>query len=134
MGHFRKDRFPNLRKSKLLPREGGPYQILAKINNNAYVLDLPQSFEGSHTFNVADLSLSCVGIEGGNLGENCSQEGGPDVIMDDLQHLTRRVTRSMHQRLNLRVQAAMEELEEEQESLEIKHGSKHCMYLNIERR
>ena len=39
----------------------------------------------------------------------------------------------MHQRLNLQVQAAMEELEEEQEPLGIKHGSKHCMYLCIER-
>ena len=39
----------------------------------------------------------------------------------------------MHQRLNLQVQAAMEELEEEQEPLGVKHGSKHCMYLCIER-
>ena len=53
--------------------------------------------------------------------------------MDDLQHLTRRVTRSMHQRLNLQVQTTMEELEEEQEPLEFKHGNKHCMYLCIER-
>ena len=66
---------------------------------------------------MADLSLSCVGIEGGNLGANCSQEGGLNVIMDELQHLTRRVTRSMHQRLNLQVQEAMEELGEEQELL-----------------
>ena len=27
---------------------------------------------------MADLSLSCVGIEDGNLGANCSQEGGFD--------------------------------------------------------
>ena len=39
----------------------------------------------------------------------------------------------MHQRLNLQVQEAMEELKEEQELLEIKHGSKPCMYLCIER-
>ena len=39
--------------------------------------------------------------------------------MDDLQHLTRRVTRSMHQRLNLQVQAAIEELEEDKEFLEV---------------
>ncbi|KAK1682570.1 hypothetical protein QYE76_043418 [Lolium multiflorum] len=33
--HFRKDRFPKLRKSKLLPRGAGPYKVLAKINDNA---------------------------------------------------------------------------------------------------
>jgi hypothetical protein len=33
--HFRKDRFPQLRKSKLLPRHAGPYKVLAKINDNA---------------------------------------------------------------------------------------------------
>ena len=29
--HFRKDRFPQLRKSKLKPRGAGPYKVLAKI-------------------------------------------------------------------------------------------------------
>jgi hypothetical protein len=39
--HLRKDRFPYLRKSKLMPRVAEPYKILEKINDNAYKLELP---------------------------------------------------------------------------------------------
>jgi hypothetical protein len=53
--HLRKDRFPELRKSKLMPRADGPFKILEKINDNAYKLELPADFGVSPTFNVADL-------------------------------------------------------------------------------
>ena len=53
--HLRKDRFPNLRKSKLMPRAAGPYKILSKINDNAYKLELPSEFGISPTFNISDL-------------------------------------------------------------------------------
>jgi hypothetical protein len=53
--HLRKDRFPELRKSKLMPRAAGPYKILLKINDNAYKLELPPKFWVSPTFNIADL-------------------------------------------------------------------------------
>ena len=33
--HFRKERFPNQRKSKLSPRGAGPFQVVARINDNA---------------------------------------------------------------------------------------------------
>jgi hypothetical protein len=36
--HFRKDRFPPLRCSKLMPRAAGPFKVLTKINDNAYMM------------------------------------------------------------------------------------------------
>jgi hypothetical protein len=53
--HLRKDRFPTLRRSKLMPRATGPFKILTKINANAYILDLPVEFGVSTSFNVPDL-------------------------------------------------------------------------------
>jgi transposase len=53
--HLRKERFPGQRKSKLMPRGDGPFRVLAKINDNAYKIDIPPSYGVSNTFNVADL-------------------------------------------------------------------------------
>jgi hypothetical protein len=53
--HLRKDRFPTLRRSKLMPRAAGPFKVLTKINDNAYILDLPAEFGVSTSFNVVDL-------------------------------------------------------------------------------
>jgi hypothetical protein len=53
--HLRKDRFPDLRKSKLIPRAARPYKILEKINDNTYKLKLPPEFDISPTFNISDL-------------------------------------------------------------------------------
>ncbi|RVW46460.1 Transposon Ty3-I Gag-Pol polyprotein [Vitis vinifera] len=38
--HMRKERFPTCRRSKLHPRGDGPFQLLERINDNAYKLDL----------------------------------------------------------------------------------------------
>ncbi|KAH9658278.1 hypothetical protein KPL70_023423 [Citrus sinensis] len=54
--HRRKERFPAQRHSKLLPRGDGPFQVVARINDNAYKLDLPGEYNVSATFNVYDLS------------------------------------------------------------------------------
>jgi hypothetical protein len=53
--HLRKEHFPKLRKSKLMSRAAGPFKILAKINDNAYKLELPPEFGVTPTFNISDL-------------------------------------------------------------------------------
>lgn len=45
--HLRKERFPKLRKSKLMPRAAGLFKVLK--------LDLPTDFRVSPIFNIADL-------------------------------------------------------------------------------
>ncbi|KAK1617389.1 hypothetical protein QYE76_022906 [Lolium multiflorum] len=51
------DRFPQERNSKLKPRGDGPFKVLKRINDNAYVVDIPTSkYLVSNTFNVSDLS------------------------------------------------------------------------------
>ena len=53
----KKDRFPNERKSKLLPRADGTFKVLARYNNNAYKIDLPRDkYNVSDVFNIKDLS------------------------------------------------------------------------------
>jgi len=54
--HLRKERFPGKRKSKLMPRSDGPFEVIEKIGPNAYKIDLPGDYGVSATFNVADLS------------------------------------------------------------------------------
>ena len=54
--HLRKDRFPEKRKSKLLPRGDGPFRVLSKINDNAYKIELHEHYGVSTSFNVADLT------------------------------------------------------------------------------
>ena len=80
--HLRKERFPNQRKSKLMPRGDGPFKVLQRINNNAYKLELPSEYGNvSATFNVSDLSLFDVGDEddGADLRTNPFEERGNDV-------------------------------------------------------
>jgi len=39
-----------------MPRDDGPYQVLKRINDNAYKVYLPGDYSISTTFNLADLN------------------------------------------------------------------------------
>jgi len=50
-------------KEKVPYSKDDPFQVVRKTNNNAYELDLPPSYNMSHTFNVVDLSHFDVGFK-----------------------------------------------------------------------
>jgi len=54
--HLRKDRLPSNSKGKLMPRAEGPFEVLKRINDNAYKIDLLGDYQVSAMFNVSDLS------------------------------------------------------------------------------
>ncbi|KAL4387763.1 hypothetical protein GQ457_09G017540 [Hibiscus cannabinus] len=73
--HLRKERFPSRRKTKLDPRGDGPFQVLERINDNAYRIDLPGEYNVSSSFNVADLSPFDIS----DSRSNPFEEGGNDT-------------------------------------------------------
>jgi hypothetical protein len=107
--HLRKDRFPYLRKSKLLPRVDGPFKVLERINDNAYKLELPAEFGVSPTFNVAD-SKQYLGEED-ELESRTTQmqegEDDEDILSIDTTTPTQQgpMTRARAQQLNYQVQS-----------------------------
>jgi hypothetical protein len=75
--HLRKERFLELRKSKLMSRAAGPFKILAKINDNAYKLELPPEFGVSPSFNISYLR-PYLGEEDEMPSRTTSMEEGED--------------------------------------------------------
>jgi hypothetical protein len=76
-----KERFPNQRKSKLQSHGDGPFQVLERINNNAYKIDLSGEYSVSVTFNVVDLTLFDTSFDSRS---NHFEERGDD--MDQLRN------------------------------------------------
>jgi hypothetical protein len=69
---MRKKRFPEQRRSKLMPQGDGPFQIIERIIDNAYKVDLP----GESTFNVTALFLFNIGDDSRS---NPFEERGDDA-------------------------------------------------------
>ena len=109
--HLRKDRFPELRKSKLMPRADGPFKIVKKINDNAYKLELPADFGVSPTFNVSDLKPYLGEEDELESRTTPIQEGEDDEDIDhndkDSSHtiVPGPITRSRARRLNHEVRS-----------------------------
>ena len=78
--HMRKERFSEQRKSKLQPRGDGPFQVLERINDNAYKIELPGEYNVSTTFNVSDLTFFDADGEA-DLRTNPFEEGESDKDM-----------------------------------------------------
>uniref|UniRef100_A0A2N9G522 Reverse transcriptase domain-containing protein n=1 Tax=Fagus sylvatica TaxID=28930 RepID=A0A2N9G522_FAGSY len=126
--HMRKERFPAHRKTKLHPRGDGPFQILEKINDNAYKVDLPGEYKVSATFNVSDLSPFDVGEDSwSNPFEergNDGNQGGPS-LKDPLQVPDGPITRSRAKKIKEAMQGLVQSTwDEASKSPTIKVGLK----------
>jgi len=77
---MRKERFSEQRKSKLQPRGDSPFQVLKRINDNAYKIEFPGEYNMSTTFNVSDLTLFDADGEA-DLRINPFEEGESDEDM-----------------------------------------------------
>jgi len=76
--HMRKERFLEQRKPKLQHRGDEPFQVLEKISDNAYKIDIPGEYGVSSSFNVADLTPFFADGDFEDLRANTFQEGGND--------------------------------------------------------
>ena len=55
MVHFHKERYLKGTYNKLNPKKFRPYMIMRRINDNAYLIDLPKDLDTSLIFNAGDL-------------------------------------------------------------------------------
>jgi hypothetical protein len=110
--HMRKERFSTRRRSKLHPRGDGPFQVLARINNNAYKLDLPGEYNISATFNVSDLSPFDVGDDSrANPFEERGNDGNQQASLKNLLHVpVRPITRARSKMIKEAISGLIQEI------------------------
>ena len=102
---MRKERFSARRQSKLHPRGDGPFQVLERINDNAYKLDLPGEYNISATFNVYDLSPFDVGDDSRTnpfeeRGNDENQQAFKDPLHVPIGPITRARSKKIKEALN----------------------------------
>ena len=114
--HLRNERFSSQRKSKLEPRGDRPFQLVEKINDNAYKLDLPGEYNVSATFSVSDLNPFDVGEsnsrsnpfeERGNDGDSVAPSS-PQLIQVPESVITRSRAKKLRDELNYFCKGFME--------------------------
>ena len=76
MIHLSKKRYSKGTYNKLKPRKFGPCKIKRRINDNAYLMDLPEELDINPVFNVVDLY---------SLSAESSKDTNEDQLIND-QH------------------------------------------------
>src|SRR5256885_2777600 len=76
-----------------------PFQVVEKINNNAYKIDLPGEYNVSSTFNVSDLSP----FDDADLRTNLFEEGENDVSQEPPKLANGPITRNMAKKFQARL-------------------------------
>jgi len=61
-----------------MPRANGPFEVLQRVNDNAYKVNLPRDYGVSATFNVADFSPYLEDDYLVNLSANSPKQGEDD--------------------------------------------------------
>jgi len=70
--------FPSKRKSKLMVGADGRFEILERVNENAYKVNFPRDYGVLTTYNVTDLSPNLEDDHLANLRTNSPQQGEND--------------------------------------------------------
>jgi len=140
---MRKERFPTQRKSKLAPRRDGPFQVIQRINDNAYKIDLLGKYSVSDTFNVANLSPYVAGEDSRSnpfkeRGDDKNQElkinqpQTPAQInnpKDALQNPSGPITRSRAQKLKVALIGLIQDILTTQTKFKIEFKPSHVLNL-----
>ena len=124
--HLRKERFLKHRKTKLHPRGDGSFEVLQRINDNAYKNDLPSSYGNvTAAFNVSNLYLfdhsdsrTNPFLEGENDGDKLEELGQTHGLSNSkakhnvLQDLRGPIARSRAKAMKKALNRVIQELKE----------------------